>query len=223
MLATFIFEIGAALYILFRYKLSAATRLIILLLLLLATFQFAEYMVCEHYGLNSVQWARLGYTAITLLPALGIHLVQRLAGNRRVWPAFGGYVVAVPFLFFFLFANTPFSGQECLGNYVIFQIPRWVSWGYATYYYVLLAIAMWQAWVFARHTQSVKQKSALHIFAVGYLAFVVPTVAVALLRPETLRGIPSIMCGFAVLLAIAVTFGVVPLVDKVKRKRNTTR
>jgi len=222
MLATFIFEIGAAIYILWRYRIGRTTRLVILILLLLATFQFAEYMVCERFGLNSVQWARVGYAAITLLPPLGLHLVQRLGGSKARWPAYSGYVVALPFLIFFLFAHSPFGGQECLGNYVIFQIPRWVSWGYAAYYYGLLAIAVWYAWRFAARTTSTKQRVAMHTFAVGYMAFIIPTAAVAMLQPDTLRGIPSIMCGFAVLLAVALTFGVVPLIDKVKRKRDNT-
>ncbi|GEM_PF-4205541 len=42
------------------------------------------------------------------------------------------------------------------------------------------------------------------------LAFIVPTTAVNLINPATLAGIPSIMCGFAVLLAIILAGEVLP-------------
>ena len=45
----------------------------------------------------------------------------------------------------------------------------------------------------------------------------VPTTAVNLVSPATIDGIPSIMCGFAVLLAIALVAGVAPRILKSRR------
>ena len=53
--------------------------------------------------------------------------------------------------------------------------------------------------------------SALNWLAAGYLSFILPTTFVNLVNPETIEGIPSIMCGFAVLLAIILIGFVAPL------------
>jgi len=46
---------------------------------------------------------------------------------------------------------------------------------------------------------------------VGYLVFLVPTALAYSVSPATRRGIPSIMCGFAVLFALILTLYVLPL------------
>lgn len=61
----------------------------------------------------------------------------------------------------------------------------------------------------ARQSQH-NRATALRALALGYLAFIVPTTAVNLINPATLAGIPSIMCGFAVLLAIILAGEVLP-------------
>ena len=220
MIATFIFEVGAALFLIWRYKMSKSIRLVVLLLFCLATFQLAEYMICEAVGLNTVQWARVGYVAITLLPPLGIHLIEHLSGKPSKLVLLGAYGVAIPFLFFFALANTPFGGQQCLGNYVIFEVPRWILSWYTAYYYGLLFVGIIRAWHYGRQGSRDLQQNAFYLLAVGYMAFLLPTATVGVLQPNTLHGIPSIMCGFAVILAVILTFGVVPLVDRRKRKGN---
>jgi hypothetical protein len=54
----------------------------------------------------------------------------------------------------------------------------------------------------------------------GYLVFLVPTTAFNIIDPTTLKGIPSIMCGFAVLLSIIIAFKVLP---EVSEKRNKSK
>jgi hypothetical protein len=58
--------------------------------------------------------------------------------------------------------------------------------------------------------KSKSKKQALNALAIGYLAFIVPTTAANIIDPSTTAGIPSIMCGFAVILAIVLTLIVVP-------------
>lgn len=219
MLATIIFEVGSILYVLWRYKMSPIVRLVVFLIGLLATFQLAEYMVCEGTGLNTVQWARVGYMAIILLPPAGIHLVTKLANKDCKWLVWASYACAVPFLIFFALAHSPFNGQQCLGNYVIFEVPNLVTSWLSIFYYSLLALAFVLALYWARLAAK-RQKDALHLFTIGYVLFLLPTFTIAQLRPETIHGLPSIMCGFAVLLAITLVFGVLPRVDKVEHKRN---
>jgi len=170
----------------------------------LAIFQFAEFNVCGTGVISAVDASRLGHIAITLLPPLGVHTVYALAGAKKrplLWPA---YIAGAAFAIFFLFAGH--SGHECLGNYVIFQIQPDSSRIYTAYYYGLLAVALW----LCASLKTSKTKAALYGLAAGYLAFILPTTAANLIDPVTLYGIPSIMCGFAVLLALVLALWVMP-------------
>lgn len=211
MLATFIIEIIGALYVVFRFKMTPVSRLATAILVGLATFQLAEYNVCEGaWGVDSLTWARIGYVAITLLPPLGLHLATKMAGKPQKALVASGYGAAAAFATIFLFVGHGMGSQECLGNYVIFQIAHWATIPYAIYYYGLLLVTVGYAYRAAKTMKSASKASALRYLAVGYLAFIVPTTAANLIDPTTLAGIPSIMCGFAVILAVILVTLVMP-------------
>ncbi len=226
MLATFIIEIGLAMYLLWRYKLDRVSRLAVAMLVMLATFQMAEYMVCGGMGVSAEGWARLGYASITILPPLGIHLVFALAGRSNRVITGTAYALSAGFMGYFLFATDVFSGSSCLGNYVIFQLGSVAAQMYTYYYYGLLLVGIGLALQFSGDASPV-QKRALMAFVVGYVLFMAPTTIVNTIDPSTIAGIPSIMCGFAVILALIVAFRVMPLVGKERlaaasRRRRST-
>ncbi len=211
MMATFIIEVVFAIYIIYRYKLTPITRLAVGILLGLAVFQLAEYNVCEGaWGVDSLTWARVGHVAITLLPPLGFHLATRLAGQKQPWLVGSAYAAAAVFSAIFLFVGPGMQSQLCLGNYVIFKIAPWAVIPYAMYYYGLLMLGVAYAWQSAKNLTEVKRKRSLYALAVGYLAFIVPTTAANVIDPSTIAGIPSIMCGFAVILAVIIGTVVLP-------------
>ena len=208
MIVTFAVEVALAVYTVWRYKLTPVARLAVALLICLATFQLAEFMVCEGAWLvDSLAWAKIGYVAITLLPPLGIHLTARLSGDARRWPLVAAYAGAAVFSAYFLFISGGVSYGQCLGNYVIFEQPgNTVTW-YAAYYYGLLLAGIGYALHRAK-TAAPRIRRALYWLAGGYAAFIVPTTIANTIDPETIRGIPSIMCGFAVILAVVLSGGV---------------
>lgn len=210
MIATFAIELVMAVYTVWRYKLDEVTRLVIALLVFLATFQAAEFMVCEGPVGGSLLWSRVGFVAITMLPALGIHLVYALVEAKKRALQLPAYGVAAGFGALFVGMSSAFSGQECLGNYVIFQVSPGLGGLYATYYYLSLAVALVLAWRFLRQAHAVRTRRALSGLMMGYAVFIVPTATANLLSPDTIRGVPSIMCGFAVLLAIMLMTMVLP-------------
>ena len=130
MLATFMIEIGLALYVGWRYTLDAVSKLSIAILFFLAVFQLAEYNICEgSFGVDSLSWARIGYVAITLLPPLGFHLASRIAGRRNRTMLMAAYGSAALFAGFFALTGHGISSSACLGNYVIFQsAPMAIGW-----------------------------------------------------------------------------------------------
>jgi hypothetical protein len=205
MIATFLFETGSALYVIWRYKFNNITRLSSAILVVLALFQLAEYIVCNQ---ASLVWAKIGFAAITLLPALGLHLAASIAA-RKVVIVPAAYVSSLLFICTFLFVGSVMGGQVCNGNYVIFEVLPHISSLFALYYYSWLIVGVGMSIYWARGLAR-RRVIALHALAVGYLSFILPTTTVNLLDPTTVQGIPSIMCGFAVLLAAILTFRVVP-------------
>ena len=215
MLATFFIEIGLALYTLWRYRKGMVAKISVAILVCLALFQVAEYNVCEGaFGLGSVTWAQIGYVAITVLPPLGIHLIATLSKDKRLWPVLASYGAGLMFVGIFLFVTNGITTSACLGNYVIFeQAPGSGLW-YGVYYYGLLVAALLYGTMRVRHVAAKSTKRAIWALLAGYLMFMVPTTLVNVVDPSTIAGIPSIMCGFAVLLAATLSFGVLPFAHK---------
>lgn len=219
MLATFIIEIVLAVHVFVKYKLSTVTAVAIALLMCLATFQLAEFNVCEGaWGISNMNWARLGYVAITLLPPLGIHLCAALAHDKRKWPYLSAYAAGSVFAGYFLLETASAGSGSCLGNYVIFHHSAPVTYWYVAYYYGLLFAAIVYALSLAAKSKK-HIKRALYALVLGYSSFIIPTTLVNIVAPSTIAGIPSIMCGFAVILAIALAGWVLPEYSLAKSPR----
>ena len=210
MIATFVIELSLALYTFWRYKLTAITRLAVVLFIALGTFQLAEYMVCRGIGGDALAWSRIGYMAITLLPPIGIHLLQVISGDKRRWLIWPGYIAAVGFVAFFSLIGGAIDGHACLGNYVIFQVAPGFGGLFGLYYYGLLAATLLLGWRYAHRVRQKKARRAIEGVMLGYTVFIIPATTVNLVNPATISGIPSIMCGFAVLLALVLGFVVLP-------------
>lgn len=222
MIATFVLEIAGALWVWMKYKTDKLSRLIIALLVFLALFQLAEANVCEGWmGLTGDFWSRLGFISISMLPPLGVHLAVTMLNHQTKKPRFVklptiAYLTGALFIGFFLFGSASVVFDQCLGNYVIFKVGASASKAYGFYYYGWLLVGLWLCFWVAKQ-QAASLRRALNVLGLGYLLFMVPTTAVNLIDPSTIDGIPSIMCGFAVLLAITLVAGVAPRILKSRR------
>ncbi len=215
MLATLTVEAVLTVYTFWRYRLNEITRLATATLLCLGTFQLAEYFVCTGYGLHAEQWSRVGFVMITALPPLGIHLMHRLADKPGRKVVAGAYASMSAFMIFFLTYHAAFIGHQCTGNYVIFQMGTRVGGAYGIYYYGWIATGIilggkWANELKAKGEHVRKQLESVRALIVGYLVFLVPTALANSIKPESRAGIPSIMCGFAVIYALILTMYILP-------------
>ncbi len=208
MLATFIIEVAFALYIIWRYRLTTVSRLVVAILGCLALFQGAEYLICGGLGVQGGAWSRIGYSAITLLPPLGIHLALAITSQRKPKLLAATYGTAALFVLYFTFMTQAISGYTCYANYAVFETTQFGSMIYALYYYGWLVTGVVLS--LRRASANPQYKRALQALAFGYLAFILPTTTINLIDPTTIAGIPSIMCGFAVVLAFVLTLRVAP-------------
>lgn len=216
MLATFAIEITFALYILWRYKFTPITRIIVSLLTLLAVFQGTEFMLCGGLALEGGTWSKIGYGAITLLPPLGIHLAYLLANKKPGKVVALAYTTSILFLAYFAFATQAISGHTCYANYVTFDTANGSTIPYTIYYYGWLFVGIFLTFKWAPALDK-HRKAALYALMAGYLGLLIPTTTVTILWNESTAGIPSIMCGFAIILAALLTLKVAPESIKLKK------
>lgn len=217
MAITFAIEIALVIYVLARYKMSVATRLATAILACLAVFQLAEYSVCGQAA-GADAWSRIGFIAIALLPALGMHLLQVISGRGWAgikWLAYGSAAAWVVTLGL---AGQAFNPHVCGGNYIIFHLTGNLGGIFYIYYYFWLSLTILLAAYFAKAADRHKQR-ALQLLVLGYCLFFVPTIILNRLKPETSAGIPSIMCGFAVIYAFILVFAILPRLKVQLRKR----
>lgn len=209
MLATFCIEIGLLIYVVMRYKMKPPTRLIVAVLFCLALFQLAEYFVCGGLGTSAEMWSRIGFVAITLLPPLGVHFMRVVSG--RGWQGFTwlAYASAAVWIGFFAFGKQTFDNHVCVGNYVIFHLNEGIGGVYFVYYYGWLIFTIISLAYYARSaTKHIQAALMLQIF--GYLAFILPAMLANTLDTVTISSLPSLMCGFAIIYAATLVFGILP-------------
>jgi hypothetical protein len=165
--------------------------------------------VCGGLGVSAELWSRIGFVSITSLPPLGLHFAHVIAGKRDRTLPIVAYITGAVWIGIFAASEWAFSGHVCAGNYVIFQLRHDVSLFYSLYYYFWLMAAVWLSIIGARRAKP-KVRGTLIAFIAGYLVFLLPTTVINTIYPSSIEGIPSIMCGFAVLYALILTLIVLP-------------
>ena len=223
MVATMTIETLLAIYTVWRYKMTTIVRLATVLLVSLAVFQLAEYFVCTGLGSMAAPWSRVGFVAITALPPLGLHMMHVLAGKKQRRLVYSAYAVMAGYMAFFLFSPGTFTGHECTGNYVIFQFTPNVTGTYSVYYFGWLITGIglgfqWANELKAKGKAAAKQLQTVQGLILGYLVFLVPSALSMSVKPDVRRGIPSVLCGFAVLLALVIAGYILPRAAEPKRE-----
>jgi hypothetical protein len=211
MIATIIIEVSLAIWVSVKYMTSSARRLILAILFCLAAFQLAEFNVCSP-SVPSLVWSRIGYVFITFLPPLGIHLITKIRREQRPRLLAAAYTAASAFAVAFAFLSNNLNRGVCAGNYVIFVLAQPLAMLYGLYYLGFVAVGLALTRLRVKNPTS-KTPLALNWMTAGYVAFTLPTIIINFLLPMTRLGIPSIMCGFAVLLALILGLKVAPLTD----------
>lgn len=208
MLATLLIEFSLAAYTIWRYKMDTVKKLAVTILVTLGLFQLAEYMVCGGMGISGVDWARFGYVSTTILPALGIHILSAIAGKKAGALVKTAYATSAAFVLYYIVGQGALNGYVCYSNYAVFHTARSSVLPFGLYYYGWMLIGIYQAWVWSKELP--KHRRALQAMAIGYASFILPTTAFNIIDPTTTHGIPSIMCGFAVIFAVVLVTKVLP-------------
>ena len=205
-LATFIIEILFALYILVRHQRDRFMYGMAATLLLLGTFQLSEYMLCM--GCDQWWWLRIVHVAITLLPALGLHMVRMQTKSRGRIAVIAAYAAAAAFSIAYFTLPDMLAAVTCTGTFVAFHVDSTFNMLYGIFYLGLLT------WAIVELLNAMKNRVGDQIIIgwmlAGYSSFIVPMAIIYMLIEGARIGIPSIMCGFAVLLALIIVCAIMP-------------
>jgi len=210
MLATFILEILLAVYAYLRYKATLFSHLVVVIIILLSGFQLTEYRICG--GENALLWARTGFVIITLLPVLGLHLISLITNKLSYLKL--GYIAMLLFVFIFALVPGSLTNTVCGGNYIIFNSQQNLMWPYGIYYFGFLFLGIWEAFEFLQK----KKSEALEWIMIGYISFMLPMGIVYIISPSVRSAVPSVMCGFAIILALILALKVVPEYNRENKK-----
>lgn len=217
MLLTFSLEWLFALSALVFYRKTRFGKLAVATLFCLGLFQFAENKICTG-GPNQLA-TTVGLIAITLLPPLGLNLITQITGRRLVTKI--SYFVATIFILTFVFLPVLVTSPSvCTGNYIIIFLAPKLGMAYGLYYFGFLFWAIHDA-LGGRATAKLKEyRTVLGWLIGGYLSFILPMGIVYFLSEKSREAVPSIMCGFAIILAIILTWRVLPLYHRIVPEKN---
>jgi hypothetical protein len=218
MFLTFVLEFILAIGLFIRHKMRLFNVIALLMFVCLGVFQLSEYLVCEMNG--GMLFSKIGFVFITLLPPLGIHLVTLVRGDKS-------YISNISYFFsvyiIYIILSGPLISQAvCEGNYVIFFMEKPYGLIFSIYYLSLLGVALILG--FFGMLKSIQNDDSnkfriLFWIIIGYISFLLPTGLVYLLVGVNHDGGgSSIMCGFAIIMALILYYKIVPLCNIGKYK-----
>ncbi len=192
-----------------RYK-----NLSVAILSLLALYQFFEFLICG-VGLKDGFVIYLAFVTISFLPPTGLLLITQV--NKINLKKFQGLIFAPAIfftLYYFLTMNN-FRVRECSVIYASYHYP--LSFLYGLFYYLPIVIALYFAFKnIIRSDDKVSKKNNL-ILIFGYLSFLIPMILSLLVYPDSINFIESLMCKFAFVLSLSISYFALDIQRKGKK------
>lgn len=172
--------------------------------LLLAGYQIAEVAVCSHP--ERILYSQLAFFDITWLPPLGLWLTVSLISPRLKW------LRTVSLLYFFAAAALSiwiFADPSCITKSVCQVVIASYSHSslfhilYGVFYQSGLALMVFSAGAGMAQTDASILRRHLANIQTGVLGFLLPSLYLRIIISEQDGLLPSVMCHFAVILALS--------------------
>lgn len=192
---------------------SKYKNLSVTILLLLALYQFFEFLIC---GMNLKEGfvIYLAFVTISFLPPTGLFLIAKV--NKINLKRFQGLIFA-PAIFFSLYyflTIKEFRVRECSVIYASYHYPLGFLYGLFYYLPILIALSIAFRNLFTSKDKVLKRNNSILIL--GYLSFLIPMILTLLVYPESINFIESLMCKYAFVLSLAISYFALDI----KRKGN---
>lgn len=202
-IATAVFEIGAAGWVLTGPGRRSIVRTTAAILLFLAGYQIVEVAICSLVPGHGFL-PRLAFLVVTWLPPLGVLLVTFLLGPgaraARLF-AYAMFGFALGIVVWIMFDADFATLSVCNAVYARYEHPTPAFLLYAAFYWLglfgLVSLSAYGAAVPRDAHNGMLAKLVL----IGSIAFIVPAVLTSWFVPAGEGALPSVMCHFAILLA----------------------
>jgi len=200
---TGVFETAAAFFAFLSPGRKRILNPVALLLLLLAGYQFAEAAVCADP--ENLLLSRLAFFDITWLPPVGLWLLGQLAlPERKGWRfvAAGYFAAGAALVVWILVDPAVITKSVCQLVIARFWHPAPFETAYGIFYQFGLLLIIGGA--AAGLVKSPHRVSRAHLFnlQLGLLGFVLPSLYLWGVLREPAGILPSVMCHFALILAV---------------------
>lgn len=192
--------------VLFHLKNKRENILAAALIFLLMGYQFLESLIC-YFNVSTSFVAFLAFADITFLPPTGLILAWTLWGNT----AKKNYLVYLPALFFLVYYSLTidkFIVNTCTVFYASYSYPLGESYGF--FYYAPIVITIFYLREKVKDNPGILKSRLSGILVFAYVFVSIPVAAGFILRSFgdsfVLSAIESVMCKFALSLALALTY-----------------
>lgn len=205
-IATAALEIGAGTWALRGPGRRPIVRAAAAILFLLAGYQIVEAVFCA--GLLPAAGSflpRLAFIVVAWLPPTGLLLAARLYPTRKQtlhWYAYGMYLFCAALVLGIATDPHFVTASVCLIVFARYANPTALYQTYGLFYQSglmgLLAVTAWGVTV----CDDRRQRLLLGQLMLGSMAFIFPSLVTVAVIPVAEKALPSIMCHFALLLAL---------------------
>lgn len=182
------------------------SRLAAAIILLLMIYQALEFLMCS-LGFDSSFTAFLAFADISFLPPLGLFLVLTLF-NYRSGLLKLIFLPAVAFAVYYGFIIDHFSVTTCTVFYAVYNYPQGDLYGLFYYSPIIITMIMLARGIPQTGPHKIKHLSKILLGA--YIIISLPVIAAFILayagNMSLVHSIVSVMCKFALLLALALTY-----------------
>ncbi|MCX6559502.1 MAG: hypothetical protein NTZ26_03210 [Candidatus Aminicenantes bacterium] len=202
---TGLFELLAAAWTLNSPGRKSLLRPTAFIFILLAGYQFAEVAVCSRP--ENLLFSRIAFLDITWLPPVGIWLVYRLLAPKPRRILFPAAFIAAAVAMSAWIALDPAAITKSVCQTVVARYFHGANFDFAfgMFYQAGMGVLIfWPALTMAG-VGDANARSNLATIQTGVLGFVLPSLFLRLFVKEPDGIMPSVMCHFAVTLAVALT------------------
>ncbi|MBS3141693.1 hypothetical protein J4405_06150 [Candidatus Woesearchaeota archaeon] len=199
-LSTFVIEFLLSLFFLLKNPKDNLNRIIALISFLLGIYQLNEFLICTT-GLNI--FTKLALVTIAILPGLAITYALILLRKKIkwYWHAFM-YIPALFFILMFILSNYLKESGFCKTIFIQYPGLGLLGKFFGLYYLMYIVGAIILFYFISSRAKSKFERRLIHLCMLGMFIFTVPTVIFLLFLPAFEIQFASVLCEFALLLAI---------------------
>lgn len=198
----FIIELVFLVIILKRNNQHPSFLPICFIMALLQIYQLSEFMIC--IGIDPNITGRIAFVSITFLPPTG-HVLTSKTVNWKYRDYFVWFGFGLGFALFFIFTPDAVELVSCNPFYAVYEYKMAALYGW--YYMGNIFWSLILILHFIIKNSNIHQNLASALILLGYLACLLPVgIMIYLVDPKFGNAVPSIMCKYAIVLAIILFF-----------------